>query len=401
MKRVPMRAVLATLLAAAVSAEVFFKDDFSSMDGWVQSNWKKDEGGAGKIELSAGPWYKDAEADKGLKAVEDAKFYAVSKKFDKFSNAGKPLVLQFQVRFPQDIDCGGGYIKILGSEFDQENFQGDTPYAVMFGPDICGYSTKRVHAIFGYGGDNLLIKKTVACEDDVYSHVYTLVVDGDSYKILIDGDEKESGKIKEDWDFEQPKQIKDPEDTKPEDWVDDAEIDDPEDSKPEDWDQPEQIPDPEAEKPEDWDDEDDGEWEAALIPNPDYKGEWSPKKIANPEYKGEWVQKEIDNPDYVEVTDAGVYEDLGGVGIEVWQVKAGTIWDNIIITDSEEEAAEFRKATFDGAVDAEKEMKEAADKAAEEAEAEEADEDDAEDADDAADENEEDDFAELGDKDDL
>lgn len=28
---------------------------------------------------------------------------------------------------------------------------------------------------------------------------------------------------------------------------------------------------------EDWDDEDDGEWEAPTIPNPEYKGEWKPK----------------------------------------------------------------------------------------------------------------------------
>lgn len=28
-----------------------------------------------------------------------------------------------------------------------EDFSGDTPYSVMFGPDICGYSTKKVHVI--------------------------------------------------------------------------------------------------------------------------------------------------------------------------------------------------------------------------------------------------------------
>jgi calreticulin len=28
---------------------------------------------------------------------------------------------------------------------------------------------------------------------------------------------------------------------------------------------------------EDWDDEDDGEWEAPTIPNPEYKGEWKAK----------------------------------------------------------------------------------------------------------------------------
>lgn len=49
---------------------------------------------------------------------------------------------------------------------------------------------------------------------------------------------------------------------------------------------------------EDWDDEDDGEWEAPMIPNPEYKGEWTPKMIDNPRYKGEWTPKMIPNPDF-------------------------------------------------------------------------------------------------------
>jgi len=68
-----------------------------------------------------------------------------------------------------------------------------------------------------------------------------------------------------------PKKIKDPNQSKPADWDDKATIDDPDDNKPEDWDKPEHIPDPEATKPEDWDDEMDGEWEAPMIDNPDYK----------------------------------------------------------------------------------------------------------------------------------
>merc|ERR1719402_449338 len=92
--------------------------------------------------------------------------------------------------------------------------------------------------------------------------------------------------------------IKDPDQKKPEDWVDNAKMDDPEDSKPEDWDKPEHIADPDATKPEDWDDEMDGEWEPPMIDNPEYKGEWKPRQIDNPDYKGAWVHPEIDNPDY-------------------------------------------------------------------------------------------------------
>lgn len=68
-----------------------------------------------------------------------------------------------------------------------------------------------------------------------------------------------------------PKKIKDPNQSKPDDWDDKPTIPDPEDKKPEDWDKPEHIPDPEATKPEDWDDEMDGEWEAPMIDNPEYK----------------------------------------------------------------------------------------------------------------------------------
>lgn len=33
-----------------------------------------------------------------------------------------------QVKHPQKIDCGGGYIKVLPSSFDQKDFKGDTKY---------------------------------------------------------------------------------------------------------------------------------------------------------------------------------------------------------------------------------------------------------------------------------
>lgn len=65
-----------------------------------------------------------------------------------------------------------------------ENFGGDTPYSIMFGPDICGYSTKKVHVIFTYNGKNHLIKKEIKAESDQLTHVYTLVLKPDNtYKV--------------------------------------------------------------------------------------------------------------------------------------------------------------------------------------------------------------------------
>jgi len=347
--------------AAVVSAETYFKETFDDKwtDRWVISDWKKSEGAAGEWKLSAGEWYGDAEADKGIQTGDDARFYATSSKIAKpFSNEGKDLVLQFSVKHGQKIDCGGGYIKLFPAGLDQEHFSGDSDYSIMFGPDICGTSTKRVHVIFNYKGKNLLTKKTIPCETDQLTHVYTLVVKPDNtYEVLIDNEKKESGNLADDWDFLLPKKIKDPDVSKPTDWVDEAKIDDPEDKKPEGWDDiPKQITDPEAEKPEDWDDEADGDWEAPTIDNPEYKGEWKAKKIDNPDYKGPWVHPEIDNPDFVDDKELYKYSDLSFVGFDLWQVKAGSIFDNIIVTDSVDEAKAFYDETTGKTKDAEKKM---------------------------------------------
>jgi len=297
--------------------------------------------------LSAGKFFGDAEADKGLQTTQDARFYQISAAFPKFSNKDKDLILQYSVKHEQKIDCGGGYIKILPSGANQDNFNGDTPYNIMFGPDICGSSTKRTHLIFTYKGKNHLIKKEIKCENDEWTHLYTLILHPDNtYEVQIDGVEVAKGSLSEDWDMLEPKEIKDPNAKKPSDWVDARQIADPTDSKPEGWDEiPAEIADPDAKKPEDWDDDLDGEWEAPTIDNPEYKGEWKPKMIDNPSYKGEWVHPMVPNPAYVDDKNLYLYEDNSLVGIEVWQVKAGTIFDNVLITDDVAEAKKFAELT--------------------------------------------------------
>jgi len=314
--------------------------------------------------VTAGKFYGDAEADKGLQTSQDARFYAISSKFDKFSNKGKDLVIQYTVKHEQNIDCGGGYLKVFPSSIDQKHMNGDSEYNIMFGPDICGSSTKRVHVIFTYKGKNHLIKKNIPCESDVYTHLYTLILHPDNtYEVQIDQKEVAKGNLAEDWDMLEAKEIKDPKASKPADWVDAKEIADPEDKKPEGYDDiPAQIADKDATKPDDWDDDLDGEWEAPQIPNPEYKGEWRAKQIPNPAYKGEWVHPMVPNPAYVEDNQLYLYEDSAAVGFELWQVKAGTIFDNIIITDSVEEAKSFADKTFDKTTKGEKSMKEEQDK---------------------------------------
>merc|ERR1712146_364910 len=349
-------------LVALAAAEVYFEEDFAGdwESRWVQSKAKE---GLGAFKVSAGKYYGDEEAGKGLQTSQDAKFYAISAKTKEFSNEGKTLVIQYTVKHEQDIDCGGGYLKIAPSDAQGEKFTGDSKYNIMFGPDICGSSTKKTHVIFNYKEKNLDKKKEVRAESDTLSHLYTLIVKPDNtYEVQIDMNKVDSGSLTDGWDFLEPKQIRDPEEKKPADWVDEAEMDDPEDKKPEGYDDiPAKIADPKAKKPDDWDDESDGAWEAPQIDNPDYKGEWKAKRIANPAYKGVWAPKMIANPKYAADDKLYSYPKFSTVGIDVWQVKSGTIFDNMLITDDVAYATEHAEKTWKAQKDGEKAAKEKAD----------------------------------------
>ncbi|XP_065211819.1 calreticulin [Planococcus citri] len=369
-------------ICSVVKSEVYFEERFpdeSWEENWIYSEYPGKE--FGKFKLTSGKFYNDAEKDKGIQTSEDAKFYAISKKFPPFSNKGKDLVIQFTVKHEQGIDCGGGYAKIFDCSLDQKQMHGESPYSIMFGPDICGPGTKKVHVIFSYKGKNLLINKDIRCKDDVFTHLYTLILRPDNtYEVLIDNEKVESGDLESDWEFLPPKKIKDPAAKKPEDWDDRPTIDDPNDTKPEDWDKPMHIPDPEAKKPEDWDDEMDGEWEPPMIDNPEYKGEWKPKQIDNPDYKGVWVHPEIDNPEYSPDSNLYLKEEICTLGFDLWQVKSGTIFGNILITDDVKHAKEVGETVWKPMLAGEKKMKEAQDE--EESKAEQKKVDEAEEEDD-------------------
>jgi len=383
--------LFAFLFAASAAAEVYLSESFGD-DAW-RSRWvdapRKD---GGSVDVAAFN-HRDDATDKGLKTMDDARFYTTSVKFDKdFKNEGKTLVFQFTAQHPAKFDCGGAYFKLFPAGTDLKGINGDSKYNIMFGPDICGYGTSKVHAIFEYNGKN--VEKTEEVKLDYndkneFSHLYRLVVNPDNtYDIQFDGKSKASGSLAEDWPFLEPKQIDDPADKKPADWVDEAMIDDPEDKKPEGYDDiAEKIKDPAAKQPDDWDTEMDGDWEAPEIPNPEFKGPWSAKRIDNPAYKGVWAAKKIDNPAYKPDDTIYSYESFGAASLEVWQVQAGTIFDNILVTDSVEHADKVAKESWEGLAEVEKKNKEAADKveadkkAAEEAAKKEAEADDDDDED--------------------
>merc|ERR1719410_3101043 len=370
------RSLLILGSATLASGKIYFSETFS--DGWegrwTTSKWKDSEGTAGKWVANAGKWHTDEAEDQGIQTSEDSKFFGISAGFDSFSNDGKDLIIQYQVKYEKDIECGGGYLKIGPKLGDLSTFGDPTPYNIMFGPDKCGY-TKRTHLIFNYKGKNVLKKSDLAYkqEGEGTSHLYRLVVKPDNtVKVEVDQEKLYEGSLKEDWEILAPKEISDPEDKKPSDWVDDSMMDDPEDKKPDDWTDEKRIIDEEAKKPDDWDDEEDGEWEAPMKDNPAYKGDWYVKRISNPAYKGIWEAKKIANPEYEDDDTLYQYADFGFIGFDLWQVKGGTIFDNVIITDDVAEADAFAKKWFDlsqheipAKVEEEKAKKAEADKRAE------------------------------------
>lgn len=389
-------ALLCLQLVVAEGAEekiVFYESFAEDFDGrWIVSETAKYKG----------PWKhspsQDTE-DYGLLASEKAHNYAIAAELPKpVDPKVDTLVLQYDVRLQSGLECGGAYLKFLMPQeagWTPSQFKDDSPYSIMFGPDKCG-ATNKVHFIVRHRNpstgkyvEHHLTSPPIPIADKL-SHVYSAVIyPNNTVKILIDGEEKRAADLLSADDFEPPlvppKTITDPDDKKPSSWDDRKKIPDPDATKPDDWDEsaprmvadeeatkpegwlddePLEVDDPEAEKPSDWDEAEDGEWEAPKVPNPKceeapgcgewkaplklnpaFKGKWSAPLIDNPGYSGVFVPRDIDNPEYFE-TERPDLETVAAVGIEIWTMEDGILFDNILVTHDEAAAAEYRETTW-------------------------------------------------------
>lgn len=370
-------------LATFVSSKIHFHEQFDR--DW-ETRWQKTEAKVeqqGTFEWTKGKWPLENDKAYGIQTTTDAKFYEISCRLPTpITTGGQPLVFQYSLRFENDIECGGGYLKLIGTDYKSEAFGADTPVLIMFGPDICGGDNK-IHLMLDFDGKGKLWSKTPPAPVDHLTHIYTMLMyPNETYEVYVDTVSVGNGTISEDWDVAIPKMIPDPDDKKPEDWDDNMYLDDPTSVKPDDWVDVEMIEDTSATKPDDWDDDKESEWKPPMIRNPEYKGEWKPKKIYNTNYKGVWAPKKIPNPEYKGSVLAPYT--IGGIGIDVWQVRHGSIFDNIMLADSLEEAFAEAKKIMETQVEEEKvfdekERKEREDQAAKERESSKVDEDDEQD----------------------
>lgn len=114
-------------------------------------------------------------------------------------------------------------------------FSNASPYVIMFGPDKCG-NTNKVHFIFNHKHPKTGEYEEKHFDDSITAitekgptTLYTLHVKPDqTFEILVNGKSEHKGSLLEDFtpSVEPPKEIDDPDDKKPEDWVEEAQIPD-------------------------------------------------------------------------------------------------------------------------------------------------------------------------------
>ena len=54
------------------------------------------------------------------------------------------VIVQFEAKYAKTQSCAGAYLKYYSHNeaFQPADMKDDTPYTIMFGPDVCGSSSK-------------------------------------------------------------------------------------------------------------------------------------------------------------------------------------------------------------------------------------------------------------------
>lgn len=379
--------------------EIYIKDDFNYHSTIFESRWIKskarDKNGVfiyqGEFNISEST--SSNSTDKALTLLSSYKNYGIAKNLDtNFFFNSRPLIVQYEVAFKKGWTCSGAYIKLISaSNLTLEEFDKDTEYTIMFGPDKCG--EKKFHLIIKYKNPikmdkseekhaNLAGMHYIDLDDESFHLIRLTMLPHGIFFISIDQAEIFRGNLLSDFipSIVPTFHIDDPSDNKPVHWDDREFIEDLSVSKPDLWDenQPEMIEDithplPDgwlvdepmfivdetSKKPNDWDEHIDGEWKQGLIKNPKcsfgcgpykypliknslYKGKWIPPLIKNPDYKGQWSPRKIENPKFF--NDSNPFENLqpiSGIYFELWTVDSLIMFDNMIISDSFDEIDNF------------------------------------------------------------
>jgi calnexin len=304
------------------------------------------------------------------------------------------LIIQYEVRFIENVSCGGAYIKLFSHpNFSPLDLSNETRHFMMFGPDLCADKNRLV---FYFHHQNprtgTYFEKSVGqppkVPKDNLSHPFTLVIRRNgTVAYLIDN------KVVRNYDFLTsftppiipPKEIPDPERPRP-DWWDDREfipdesvpvpefdervvIPDPDRATPpKGWLLNEEpfLPDPSAKRPASWDNELFGAWKppivenpkcrsgpgcgryiAPLVANPLHKDHYAHPTTRNPKYSGKWSDPMIPNPEYFDDPQPQLhFPDVTGIGFELWLVEGVVGYNNILLASDEAAVLEWNEEFF-------------------------------------------------------
>lgn len=190
----------------------FFNDPKTIGKTWQISTAKK-EGLEEALAKYDGQWAINLpskvvmENDYGLVACSKARHHAIAVAVPKpIDFSTDELVIQYEVKYEDGQECGGGYMKLLssGAEKDIRSFADKTEYSIMFGPDKCGTQSKVHFIIKSKNPKNGTVSehhapqpKTAPEFADRKSHLFTLKLRKDnSYEVQMDMNTLYSGNMK-------------------------------------------------------------------------------------------------------------------------------------------------------------------------------------------------------------
>ncbi len=295
------------LLVLGASGTRYFEETFSDGDGWqsrwTQSDWHKEDGKAGQFELRKAKWSNASPEGIGLATAENERYYMWTAPFLQEwpgSAAGRPLVIQFSVQHEQELDCGGAYVKLYSSVTADEKspraFTSETPFSVLFGPEICASHLRHVQVSLWPSSSPVMwigLKQPgrtapyLRCYTDQAVHTYTLEINpaDSTFAVYMDGVRHRWGSMR--------------------DWIEHPERRQERETRP-----------PPA----------NGE--------SDVKAPARPISLTQEEERAWAANFDLSFPP------------ISRIGFEFWQSKAGSVFDNIIITDSVEDARSFKMEHF-------------------------------------------------------
>lgn len=161
---------------------------------WVLSTNSKYLGQPVKV-MAAGDDVIGQENDKGVQLTQEMKHYGFGAKMATpiAIGGGKDLIVQYELKFVDTLNCGGAYIKLLrGGVESISQLDNSSPYTIMFGPDRCG-GTNKVHFIVQHRNpvtdkwEEKHFNETIPVKSDKKTHLYSLILRADnSFTILVD-----------------------------------------------------------------------------------------------------------------------------------------------------------------------------------------------------------------------